>query len=139
MKQEDSSVIHEPEQILEKRTFLEKFIDLKVPPESDAFKHFFQADGLNHLENEEADSCEGLLTLQGCANSLSHFKNNKTPGSDGFTVEFYTLFWDDIEQIMVDIFNYAFKRGSQWGCSKHGTRLIFWMFHATRLTPLRPS
>ena len=30
-------------------------------------------------------------------------------------------------------------RGSQWGCSKHGTRLIFWMFHATRLTPLRPS
>ena len=27
----------------------------------------------------------------------------------------------------------------QWGCSKHGTRLIFWMFHATRLTPLRPS
>ena len=29
--------------------------------------------------------------------------------------------------------------GSQWGCSKHGTRLIFWMFHATRLTPLRPS
>ena len=31
------------------------------------------------------------------------------------------------------------NRGSQWGCSKHGTRLIFWMFYATRLTPLRPS
>ena len=36
-------------------------------------------------------------------------------------------------------FSPTHARGSQWGCSKHGTRLIFWMFHATRLTPLRPS
>ena len=83
-----------------------------MSPESDAFKHFFQAARLNHRENEEADSCEGLLTLQECANSLSHFKNNKTPCSDGFTVEFYRLFWDDIGQIMVDSFKYAFKKGS---------------------------
>ena len=33
----------------------------------------------------------------------------------------------------------CYRRGSQWGCSKHGTRLKFWMFHATRLPPLRPS
>ena len=83
-----------------------------MSPESDAFKQFFQADGLNHLENIEADSCEGLFTLQECANSLSHCKNNKTLGSDGFIVEFYRLFSDDIGQIMVDSFNYAFKKGS---------------------------
>ena len=65
MKQEDGSVIHEPEQILEKQEnfFREIYRSQGVSPEGDAFKHFFQADGLNHLENKEADSCEGLLTL----------------------------------------------------------------------------
>ena len=39
-------------------------------------------------------------------------KNNKTPGSDGFTIEFYRSFSDVIGQIMVDCFNYAFENGS---------------------------
>ena len=38
-------------------------------------------------------------------------KNNKTSGSDGFTIEFYRSFWDVIGQIMVDCFNYAFENG----------------------------
>ena len=28
--------------------------------------------------------------------------------------------------------NSFYLRGSQWGCSKHGTRLIFRMFHVSR-------
>ena len=67
---------------------------------------------MNTLNIEEVDSCEGLLTLQECANSLGQFKNNKTPGSDGFTIEFYRSFWNVIGQFMVDSFNYAFKNGS---------------------------
>ena len=71
---------------------------------------FFHSDGLNTLNIEEVDSCEGLLTLQECKNSLGQFKNNKTPGSDGFTIEFYRSFWNVIGQFMVDSFNYAFKK-----------------------------
>ena len=68
--------------------------------------------GLETLKTEEAESCQGLLTLQECANSLSHFKNNKAPGSDGFTIELYRSFWDAIGQLMVDSFNDAFENGS---------------------------
>ena len=47
-----------------------------------------------------------------------------------YTIPKFETFWVKIGDV---------TGGSQWGCSKHGTRLIFWMFHATRLTPLRPS
>ena len=114
LKKEDGSLLHNPGQILEEEEtfFKEIYRSRDVSPESEIFNHFFHSDGLNTLNIEEADNCEGLLTLQECANSLGQFKNNKTPGSDGFTIEFYRSFWNVIGQFMVDSFNYAFKNGS---------------------------
>ena len=68
-------------------------------------------DGLNTLKQEEADTCERLLTLQECTKSLKQFMNNKTPGSDGFTIEFYCFFWNAVGPIMVHSFKYAFENG----------------------------
>jgi hypothetical protein len=36
----------------------------------------------------EVYSCEGKITLQECLGALENFKNVKSPGIDGFTVEF---------------------------------------------------
>ena len=46
--------------------------------------------------------------------------NNKTPGSDGFTIEFYRFFWNAIDPIMVDSFNYAFENGEMSISQKRG-------------------
>ena len=88
----DGNIVHEPKQILEEeeRFFKEIYQSKNVSPESANLKHF--SDGLNTLKQEEADTCEGLLTLEECASSLKQFKNNKTPGSDGFAIEFYRFF-----------------------------------------------
>jgi hypothetical protein len=37
--------------------------------------------------------------------------NNKTPGTDGFPVEFYKFFFNDISKNIVDSFNYSFRNG----------------------------
>ena len=70
------------------------------------------------MNNEEAERCKGLLTIKECANALNKFQNNKTPGSDGFTIAFYRLFWEVIGHYVVDSFNYAYEHGhlsiSQW-------------------------
>ena len=39
-------------------------------------------------------------------------QNNKSPGSDGLTTEFYRAFWDVISTYVVNIFNYAFNTGN---------------------------
>ena len=37
----------------------------------------------------DAQVCEGKLTVSECYKSLQLFQNNKSPGNDGLTVEFY--------------------------------------------------
>jgi hypothetical protein len=39
---------------------------------------------------------EGNLSFKECGESLKLMKNGKSPGSDGFTVDFYKFFWKDI-------------------------------------------
>ena len=53
------------------------------------------------LNSEEMFSCEGNLTEQEIYKSLTSFKNNKLPGNDGVTKEFYCCFWNDIKYIFM--------------------------------------
>ena len=46
-------------------------------------------------------SCEGDLIEQEIYKSLTSFKNNKSPGNDGLTIEFYCCFWNDIKDIFM--------------------------------------
>lgn len=61
----------------------------------------------------EQDSllCNDLLTFEECEKTLGMMKNNKTPGNDGLTVEFYKCFWKHIGTIVVDSFNFSYEYG----------------------------
>jgi len=55
--------------------------------------------------------CEGMISEEECLTTLKEFKNNKTPGTDGFSAEFYKFFWSDLGTQMTASFNYAFQKG----------------------------
>ena len=44
--------------------------------------------------------------------ALRELPNDKTPGNDGFTANFYKFFWSDIKILLHDSFAYTFKNGS---------------------------
>ena len=50
------------------------------------------------LSHEAMTSCEGKLTVKECWNALDSMSNNKSPGNDGFTKEFYSAFFNDLNQ-----------------------------------------
>ena len=39
---------------------------------------------------------EGPITQEELHQAVTYSKNNKSPGPDGFPVEFYKIFWDQI-------------------------------------------
>jgi hypothetical protein len=41
------------------------------------------------------------LSFKECGESLKLMKNGKSPGSDGFTVDFYKFFWKDIILVLL--------------------------------------
>ena len=43
--------------------------------------------------------CEGPLTLLECKNVVDDLADNKTPGNDGISAEFYKRFWHSISDI----------------------------------------
>ena len=59
----------------------------------DAFENFIQNLQIPKLSDDVRDSLEGPLTFDECKKVLETFQNDKAPGEDGFTAEFYKCFF----------------------------------------------
>ena len=60
------------------------------------------------LSDADRDRIEGPLSYEECKKALDTFQNNKAPGEDGFTVEFYMFFFDLLGHDLVASFNAAY-------------------------------
>ena len=90
---------------------LYKKVNLKGSDDDDVFNSFVQSREFPKLSGEDVIGCEGRLTPTECLHSLRSFQNNKSPGNDGLTVEFYTAFWESLGELLVDCLNYSFDHG----------------------------
>ena len=60
------------------------------------------------------------ITNEECEIAITHMKPNKSPGSDGLTVEFYKLFWKDIKKLVINSLNEGFNLFKLSDSQKHG-------------------
>ena len=111
MNQENKKLT-DPKQILleEELFFKEIYTSKNMNPHLPEFTDFFDSID-NALSHEDAATWEGAITSEECHNALKTMAKDKSPGSDGFTVEFYRYFWNLISNYMVESFNYAFENG----------------------------
>ena len=72
------------------------------------------------LSDESKELCEGKVTKDECYKMLKEMKNNKSPGNDGFTVEFYSTFWIDLGDLLVEALNEGYDRGGMTTSQKQG-------------------
>ena len=64
------------------------------------------------LTENEADLLEGDIKYSELAEALKNMKNSKTPGSDGFTAEFFKFFWPDLKHFILNSLNFGYRTGS---------------------------
>ena len=66
---------------------------------------------LLELTDEMKSVCEGKPSVRECFDCLQSFENNKSPGNDGLTVEFYKTFWSSLGNLLADCLNYSYDFG----------------------------
>ena len=65
-------------------------------------KGFLNAIDVPKLSEDQVKLCEEDLTEKDLYKSLRSMQNDKSPGNDGLTKEFYETFWDDLKEIFVN-------------------------------------
>jgi len=73
------------------------------------FEIDFLSESLPQISNNDKLLCENEITLTECTKALDKMKGNKSPGTDGITVEFYQYFWKDISDLVLNSIKTAFK------------------------------
>ena len=92
----ENKIITTQSDILNVQRIIYKKIYTTDEIDTDLDSEFFSTPILK-LTDEEKGKCEGLLTEHECQAALKDMKNQKSPGSDGFTAEFYKIFWNDLK------------------------------------------
>ena len=72
------------------------------------------------LSEEEAVLLEGKITLKEASKTLQKMKANKSPGSDGFSTEFFKVFWKYLGVFVVRSINYAYDNDNMSITQRHG-------------------
>ena len=75
---------------------------------------------IRKLTEEEKDNLEGEIGSFEAGEILKKMKNNKSPGSDGFTSEFLKFFWKDLKVFVIGSLNYGYSLGSLSVTQKQG-------------------
>jgi len=63
------------------------------------------------LSNDEKNNLDQPLSKNEVFQTIKAMNHNKSPGFDGLPVEFYIVFWNDINDMLIDSYNYSFENG----------------------------
>ena len=95
--------------LLAEKKYFENIYSSRNLPSIDLQQKLPLLSELPKLTDDSKKNIEGLISLQECLDALKTLKNNKTPGTDGIPVEFYTFFFRDIGSVLVRCFNHSFQ------------------------------
>ena len=113
LKRDEEELISEKGIQNEARSFYSSLYSSKSSPSTQEQDSFFKKNDENliKLNDQQRESCEGLLTKHECLEALKTMENGKSPGCYGLPSEFHKVFWNDIADLYMNAINKAYKEG----------------------------
>ena len=117
---DDGSVVRGNKQILD--VCVEHFQKLYASRfnEERNLHNFLAGENVPRLSDNERMGCEGPITKEECKVAIDKMARNKAAGISGFTAEFFSFFWEDIGDFVVDYYNQAKKHGELFITHRRG-------------------
>ena len=94
--------------------------------EEQTIEAFLEDDSSGHKKVPEnmVDSLEGEITVEEATRYIKKCRKDASPGSDGFTGNFFVLFWRNLKSFIVESLNYAYKTGHMSISQKLGVIIL---------------
>ena len=122
LETDNGNIISDQQLILDE---IENFYKKLYSENESTYKNYDISEFLDHvqapsLSDKESNDIEGLVTYNEAYETLQKMKSNKSPGSDGFTTEFFKCFWSKLGYFIVRSINYGYMVGELSSTQKHG-------------------
>jgi hypothetical protein len=114
---DQENIISEPDKILEyEENFYKNLYSNKVfnPVDQQKVveaKEIFYDETIPKITENEKENCDSIITIKEMGEALRGLQNGKSPGSDGFTADFYKFFWPTIQTAIFESLTYACNVG----------------------------
>ena len=119
LKIENKGDITDPSSILnEQRKFYKNLYSSNEY--DDSYEEIFFTDNIPCISEEDCNLCDDDITEHECLKALDSMKLNKSPGTDGLTVEFYQYFWPYIKDLVLKSILFAFNHNTLSNEQKRG-------------------
>lgn len=70
---------------------------------------FDSLNNVHSISDIESKQCDEPIKVEEIIESIKHLKNNKSPGVDGITSEFYKLFSEQVAPFLFEVFLESIK------------------------------
>ena len=118
IKKEDDTIIRDQDMILkELKNFYETLYEEKETQNINDYNPDIMP---SKISDDERNALEEPITKIELDNALSKMKNNKSPGLDGYSPEFFKRFWPQLGDLFLESINSNFKKGSLSQSQKEG-------------------
>ena len=119
VKEDGSLTSGQNDIVNETQKFYENLYTYREVEEVD-LENMLNFDDIQKLNDNHKTQLEGKITVEEALQALKSMANNKSPGSDGFTVEFFKFFWKDVGELLVRAINFGFEYGELSSTQKEG-------------------
>ena len=133
MTKDNLDIVSEPQDLLKETHHFYKQLFTAQPIDVQARNKFLNC-AIPKLSDDVRESCEGLIREEELRKAVIAMENNKSPGCDDLTSNFYKHFWPILGNQLTRVYNYAFNNGLLTVSQRRGTiTLLFKKGDCTQL------
>ena len=108
MKLDDNKEVTESKDILNELSLFYKKL-YSSGNYNENLENEFLSESVPNITNEQKLFCDKEISLEECTKAMQNMNINKSPGTDGISVEFYRFSWNDISDLVMNSINAALK------------------------------
>ena len=138
LTKENLDTVSQPQDLLKETHNFYKTLFTAEPCDQNARNQFLSCD-IPRLPAGARECCEGAVTEEELGKAVKAMENNKSPGCDGLTSNFYKHFWPILGAELTRVYNHAFENGLLTVSQRRGIiTLLFKKGDRTLLKNWRP-